>query len=40
MAETGTHKELMALNGVYSELYNVQAQAFANEVVDLPSPNL
>ncbi|KAJ7872797.1 P-loop containing nucleoside triphosphate hydrolase protein [Mycena olivaceomarginata] len=27
--ETGTHKELMARGGEYSELYNVQAQAFA-----------
>ncbi|KAF7357995.1 P-loop containing nucleoside triphosphate hydrolase protein [Mycena venus] len=27
--ETGTHKELMALGGEYSELYNVQAQAFS-----------
>jgi ABC-type multidrug transport system fused ATPase/permease subunit len=26
--ETGTHKELMARGGEYSELYNVQAQAF------------
>ncbi|KAF7335630.1 Lipid A export ATP-binding/permease protein MsbA [Mycena venus] len=28
--ETGTHKELMARGGEYSELYNVQAQAFAD----------
>ncbi|KAJ6592520.1 P-loop containing nucleoside triphosphate hydrolase protein [Mycena capillaripes] len=28
--ETGTHKELMARRGEYSELYNVQAQAFAD----------
>ncbi|KAJ7893210.1 P-loop containing nucleoside triphosphate hydrolase protein [Mycena leptocephala] len=28
--ETGTHKELMARGGEYFELYNVQAQAFAN----------
>ncbi|KAJ7613642.1 P-loop containing nucleoside triphosphate hydrolase protein [Mycena polygramma] len=27
--ETGTHKELMARGGEYSELYNVQAQAFS-----------
>ncbi|KAF7375311.1 Lipid A export ATP-binding/permease protein MsbA [Mycena sanguinolenta] len=29
VVETGTHKELMALDGEYSELYNVQAQAFS-----------
>ncbi|KAJ7881141.1 P-loop containing nucleoside triphosphate hydrolase protein [Mycena olivaceomarginata] len=29
--ETGTHKELMALKGEYSELYNVQAQAFSED---------
>ncbi|KAJ7032342.1 P-loop containing nucleoside triphosphate hydrolase protein [Mycena alexandri] len=28
--ETGTHKELLALGGEYSELYNVQAQAFSD----------
>ncbi|KAF8139286.1 P-loop containing nucleoside triphosphate hydrolase protein [Mycena galopus ATCC 62051] len=28
--ETGTHKELMACGGEYAELYNVQAQAFAD----------
>ncbi|KAJ7811120.1 P-loop containing nucleoside triphosphate hydrolase protein [Mycena leptocephala] len=28
--ETGTHKELMAREGEYAELYNVQAQAFAD----------
>ncbi|KAJ6468271.1 P-loop containing nucleoside triphosphate hydrolase protein [Mycena sanguinolenta] len=30
VVETGTHKELMALSGEYSELYNVQAQAFSD----------
>ncbi|KAF8206948.1 P-loop containing nucleoside triphosphate hydrolase protein, partial [Mycena galopus ATCC 62051] len=29
VVETGTHKELLALVGEYSELYNVQAQAFS-----------
>ncbi|KAF7375308.1 Lipid A export ATP-binding/permease protein MsbA [Mycena sanguinolenta] len=29
VVETGTHKELMALGGEYSELYNVQARAFS-----------
>ncbi|KAJ7732127.1 P-loop containing nucleoside triphosphate hydrolase protein [Mycena metata] len=29
--ETGTHKELLALGGEYSELYNVQAQAFSED---------
>ncbi|KAJ6528479.1 P-loop containing nucleoside triphosphate hydrolase protein [Mycena capillaripes] len=28
IAETGTHQQLMARRGEYSELYNVQAQAF------------
>lgn len=28
--ELGTHQELMARGGEYSELYNVQAQAFAD----------
>jgi ATP-binding cassette subfamily B protein len=28
VVEAGTHKELMAHEGEYSELYNVQAQAF------------
>ncbi|KAJ7486818.1 P-loop containing nucleoside triphosphate hydrolase protein [Mycena latifolia] len=33
VAESGTHKELMALDGEYAKLYNVQAQAFtASEV--------
>ncbi|KAJ6616725.1 P-loop containing nucleoside triphosphate hydrolase protein [Mycena sp. CBHHK59/15] len=31
MVESGTHRELMALGGEYSELYNVQAQAFVPE---------
>ncbi|KAJ7150709.1 P-loop containing nucleoside triphosphate hydrolase protein [Mycena filopes] len=31
--ETGTHKELMARRGEYSELYNVQAQAFSDVVL-------
>ncbi|KAK7055728.1 lipid A export ATP-binding/permease protein MsbA [Favolaschia claudopus] len=31
--ETGTHKELMARGGEYFELYNVQAQAFADAVM-------
>ncbi|KAK7055673.1 P-loop containing nucleoside triphosphate hydrolase protein [Favolaschia claudopus] len=30
VVETGTHKELMGLAGEYSELYNVQAQAFSD----------
>ncbi|KAJ7626077.1 P-loop containing nucleoside triphosphate hydrolase protein [Roridomyces roridus] len=29
IAESGTHKDLMALNGEYAGLYNVQAQAFS-----------
>ena len=28
VAELGTHQELMALDGEYASLYNVQAQAF------------
>ncbi|KAJ7734132.1 P-loop containing nucleoside triphosphate hydrolase protein [Mycena metata] len=31
--EIGTHKELMARGGEYSELYNVQAQAFADSTL-------
>ncbi|KAJ7020069.1 P-loop containing nucleoside triphosphate hydrolase protein [Mycena alexandri] len=31
--EIGTHKELMARRGEYSELYNVQAQAFADSTM-------
>ncbi|KAJ7155323.1 P-loop containing nucleoside triphosphate hydrolase protein [Mycena filopes] len=31
--EIGTHKELMARRGEYSELYNVQAQAFSDAVL-------
>ncbi|KAJ7705717.1 P-loop containing nucleoside triphosphate hydrolase protein [Mycena metata] len=31
--ETGTHQELMARGGEYSELYNVQAQAFADSAL-------
>ncbi|KAJ7175174.1 P-loop containing nucleoside triphosphate hydrolase protein [Mycena crocata] len=32
VAETGTHKDLMASDGEYAALYNVQAQAFSAEV--------
>lgn len=32
VAESGPHKDLMALDGEYASLYNVQAQAFAEEV--------
>ena len=32
VAELGTHQELMALDGEYASLYNVQAQAFTPEV--------
>ncbi|KAJ6590384.1 P-loop containing nucleoside triphosphate hydrolase protein [Mycena sp. CBHHK59/15] len=32
VAESGTHTELIALDGEYASLYNVQAQAFAEEV--------
>ncbi|KAJ6600173.1 P-loop containing nucleoside triphosphate hydrolase protein [Mycena sp. CBHHK59/15] len=32
VAESGTHNELMALNGEYASLYNVQAQAFSEDV--------
>jgi ATP-binding cassette subfamily B protein len=28
LVERGTHDELLQLNGEYSSLYNVQAQAF------------
>jgi len=28
LAETGTHDELMAKNGHYAELYNIQAAAY------------
>ncbi|KAJ7453361.1 P-loop containing nucleoside triphosphate hydrolase protein [Mycena galericulata] len=34
VAESGTHKDLMARDGEYASLYNVQAQAFAEEVID------
>ena len=30
--ESGVHKELLALNGEYATMYNIQAQAFASEV--------
>jgi len=30
VAETGTHEQLMELNGEYSKLYNIQASAFAS----------
>ncbi|KAJ7240576.1 P-loop containing nucleoside triphosphate hydrolase protein [Mycena rebaudengoi] len=36
IAESGTHRELMALDGEYAGLYNVQAQAFN----DVGVPNL
>ncbi|KAG6824175.1 hypothetical protein H0H92_007771, partial [Tricholoma furcatifolium] len=29
VCESGSHKELLALNGEYAELYNIQAQAYA-----------
>ncbi|KAJ7486852.1 P-loop containing nucleoside triphosphate hydrolase protein [Mycena latifolia] len=32
--ESGTHKELMARDGEYAKLYNVQAQAFTESEVD------
>jgi hypothetical protein len=28
VAESGTHEELLELNGEYAKLYNIQAQAF------------
>ena len=31
LAEQGTHKELMALNGVYANFYKLQAQGFQEE---------
>ena len=30
--ESGVHKDLLALNGEYATMYNIQAQAFASEV--------
>lgn len=32
LVEAGTHKELMAMNGEYCQLYGIQAKAF----VDVP----
>ncbi len=32
IAETGTHEELMALNGLYAQFFNEQAQWYVTEV--------
>ncbi|MNC75505.1 Lipid A export ATP-binding/permease protein MsbA [compost metagenome] len=31
IVEQGTHKELMLLNGLYAEMYNIQASSFDEE---------
>jgi hypothetical protein len=38
VAESGTHEELINLNGEYSKLYNTQANAFRTETVSDLSP--
>jgi hypothetical protein len=38
VAESGTHNELIKLNGEYSKLYNIQANAFRGENVSDVSP--
>jgi hypothetical protein len=38
VAESGTHEELIKLNGEYSKLYNIQANAFCGENVSDVSP--
>ncbi len=35
MAEAGTHAELMALDGEYAKLYNIQASAFTSVAKDV-----
>ncbi len=37
LAEQGTHKELMALNGVYATFYNIQAEGFQQPEEDKPA---
>lgn len=32
LVESGTHVELMALNGEYHKLYDIQAQAFRDDI--------
>ena len=34
IVEQGTHKKLMELNGKYSKLFNLQAQAYINSAED------
>jgi hypothetical protein len=35
ITETGTHKDLVALNGEYATLYNIQAQAFTTDATEV-----
>jgi len=34
IVETGSHEDLIALNGEYAKLYNIQAGAFSEEKKD------
>jgi len=38
VVEEGTHEELMALNGRYARLFNLQASAYTGESIELVSP--